>query len=297
LQVTKLAKLLLLVAVLVVGVGPAAADRRAFPRERSVSADFVVALKEKRGSVDKLLASLDVEPRYRFASKALQGFAARLTFRQMQRLLKDPDVNCVCGENWTWIVLYDNRRVAYPDMAARTSALVAKYGFTTTFRYYNGFAAQLSAGQLHGLTTEPDIGLIEPDSYASWAGLRTHDAPGTPQAKWKALGYSYTNEHHPANRIDYARTPAQTARWMSRLRSRDQYALKHLNHSRFGVLAIFTVPRVRFEVYAVLLVKGGLTAQIRRADIGFPVPQYALIRIRKDSLPAPVKALYIDEPG
>jgi hypothetical protein len=79
--VTRLANLLL-VAALIVGVGPAAAHPpiRAFPRERSVSADFVVAMKQKRGSVDKLLASLDVKPRFRFESRALRGFAAKLTF-------------------------------------------------------------------------------------------------------------------------------------------------------------------------------------------------------------------------
>jgi hypothetical protein len=294
--VTRLAKLLL-VAALIVGVGPAAAHRpiRAFPRERHISANFVVAMKQNRGSIDKLLASLDVKPRFRFESRALGGFAAKLTFRQTQRLLQDPNVDCVCSDNWSWIVDYAPV-VAYPDVAQRTSELVAKYGFTTTHRGDHWFSAQLSAAQLHGLTTEPDIQGIEPVRNLSWAGFQPHGTPGAPQAKWKALGYSYyTNEHHPANRIYYARRLDQTARWMSHLRARDQYALKHLNFSRYGALAIFTAPRVPFEVQAVLLVKDGLTAQIRRSDIGFPVPQYALIRIRKGSLPTPVKRLYISE--
>jgi hypothetical protein len=228
--VTKLAKLLLLVAVLVVGVGPAAAHRRAFPHARPFSVDFVVALQPKHGSINKLVASLAVTPRYRFESRALRGFAANLTFRETQRLLQDPNVDCVCPDNWSW---------------------------------------------------------------------RTHDVPGTPQATWKALGYGYTNDHHPANRIYYARTPAQVAPWMSRLRARDQYALKHLNYSRYGVLAIFTGYRGAFEVYAVLLSEpNGLAAMIRHSfEPSFPMQRYALIRIRKDSLPWPVKRLYIGEPG
>jgi len=59
-------------------------------------------------------ASLAVEPRFRFESKALRAFAATLRFRQTQRLLRDPDVDCVCPDNWSWIVDYATV-VAYPD--------------------------------------------------------------------------------------------------------------------------------------------------------------------------------------
>jgi hypothetical protein len=188
--------------------------------------------------------------------------------------------------------------VAYPDVAQRTSELVAKYGFTTTHRGDHWFSAQLSATQLHGLTREPDIQGIEPVRYLSWTGFRPHDTAGTPQAKWKVLSYGITREHHPANRIYYARSPAQTAPWMPRISGRDQYALEHLNYSRYGVVAVFLAPRIQFEVYAVLLANDGLSAQIRSVFfVGFAVPRYALIRIRKDSLPSPVKKLYIGEPG
>ena len=136
----------------------------------------------------------------------------------------------------------------------------------------------------------------------NWAAYRSHDTPGgPPQARWRALGSSYyTTEHHPANRIYYARTFDQAAPWMSHLRARDQDALKRLNFSRYGVLAIFTVPHGPFGAYAVLLVKDGLSVQIRRGtELWVPVPRgrYALIRIPKDSLPSPVKRLYIGEPG
>jgi hypothetical protein len=124
------------------------------------------------------------------------------------------------------------------------------------------------------------------------------DVPGQPQARWKVLSYGITREHHPANRIYYARTPDQTAPWIRRISGRDQNALEHLNFSRYGVVAVFLEPRIQFAVYAVLLAKDGLSAQIRPVFlVGVAVPRYALIRIRKGSLPAPVKRLFIGEPG
>ena len=52
-------------------------------------------------------------------------------------------------------------------------------------------------------------------------------------------------------------------------------------------------------MYAVLLREpNGLAAMIRHPfELSFPMQRYALIRIRKDSLPWPVKRLYIGEPG
>jgi hypothetical protein len=143
-----------------------------------------------------------------------------------------------------------------------------------------------------------------------------------PQADWKLLaGYS-TWKPEKRNRIFYARGPAQTTAW--RLHVYETQATRkalHQNFSRYGLLAIFlTTRQVGFSIDGVYLTgDGALNVQIRSAPpppppvcprLGPPdapdppcattnpvslSAQYRLIAIRKDSLPAPVKRLYITE--
>ena len=147
-------------------------------------------------------------------------------------------------------------------------------------------------------------------------------APKLPQADWKLLaGYS-TWKPETRNRIFYAREAAQTTAWKLHLyeTAATRKAL-HQNFSRYGLLAIFLTDRqVAFTIDGVYLAgDGALSVQIRAAPpppppvcpplgppdaptaactSADPVPsseQYRLIAIRKDSLPGPVKRLYITE--
>jgi hypothetical protein len=124
------------------------------------------------------------------------------------------------------------------------------------------------------------------------------------------------------NRIFYARTPGQVSAWKYHVY--DTYetrAALHQNFSRYGLLAIFLTDRqVAFTIDGIYLAGDGtLSVQIRAAPpppppvcpplgppdapdpactSSDPVPSsavYRLIAIRKDSLPAAVKRLYITE--
>ena len=159
------------------------------------------------------------------------------------------------------------------------------------------------------------------DNPPSGPPTTTH-APARQQADWKLLaGYS-TWEPEKRNRIFYARVSAQTTAWKLHLyeTAATRKAL-HQNFSRYGLLAIFLTDRqVAFTIDGVYLAgDGALSVQIRAAPpppppvcpplgppdapdapctTADPVPSsevYRLIAIRKDSLPAPVKRLYITE--
>jgi hypothetical protein len=148
-----------------------------------------------------------------------------------------------------------------------------------------------------------------------------HLAPHLPQADWRLVaGYS-TWEPEKRNRIFYARTPAQTTRWKLHVyETEETRKALHLNFSRYGLLAIFLSSWEQGSTIAgvYLAGNGALDVRIRAApppeppdcpptvppggpDAPCPVfgtgtsPQYRLIAIRKDSLPGPVKRLYITE--
>jgi hypothetical protein len=146
-------------------------------------------------------------------------------------------------------------------------------------------------------------------------------APRMRQADWKLLaGYS-TWKPENRNRIFYARVPAQTTAWKLHLYETEatRKAL-HLNFSHYGLLAVFLSSWEPGSTIAGVYVAedGALNVQIRAApppeppdcppplspgatdapclaSVPGPGPQYRLIAIRKDSLPAPVQRLYISE--
>ena len=148
-----------------------------------------------------------------------------------------------------------------------------------------------------------------------------HDPP-LPQADWKLVaGYS-TWKPEKRNRIFYARVPAQTTRWKLHVyETEETRKALHLNFSRYGLLAVFLSSWEPGSTIAgvYLAEDGALNVQIRAApppeppdcpptvppggpDAPCPVsllpgpgPEYRLIAIRKGSLPAPVKRLYIAE--
>jgi hypothetical protein len=148
----------------------------------------------------------------------------------------------------------------------------------------------------------------------------TRSAP-LPQANWKLLAGFGTWRPEKRNRIFYARVPAQTNAWKLHLyETEDTRRALRQNFSRYGLLAIFLEswqPGSTIEgVY--LAGDGALSVQIRGApppeppycpppgppdapdgacvvSVMAPTPQYRLIAIRKDSLLAPVRRLYITE--
>jgi hypothetical protein len=146
-----------------------------------------------------------------------------------------------------------------------------------------------------------------------------HDPP-LPQADWKLEAGFSTWAPEKRNRIFYARTAAETSAWKLHLfETQATRKALHQNFSRYGLLAVFLSswePGSKIDgVY--LTGDGALSVQIRAAlppappDCPPPVspdapdaacsatpgpgPQYRLIAIRKGSLPAPVKRLYITE--
>lgn len=144
-----------------------------------------------------------------------------------------------------------------------------------------------------------------------------------PRADWKLVAGYGTWKPEQRNRIFYARTPGQVSAWKYHVY--DTYetrAALHQNFSRYGLLAVFLSSwEPGYTIAGVYLAEdGALNVQIRTApppeppdcppttvppggpDAPCPVsllpgpgPEYRLIAIRKDSLPAPVKRLYITE--
>jgi hypothetical protein len=147
-------------------------------------------------------------------------------------------------------------------------------------------------------------------------------APVVPlhQADWKLEAGFSTWAPEKRNRIFYARVAAQTTAWKLHLyeTAATRKAL-HQNFSRYGLLAIFVSKwEEGSTIDGVYLADGALNIQIRAAPPPEPPdcpptvppggpdapcpsfgtgtsPQYRLIAIRKDSLPAPVQRLYITE--
>jgi hypothetical protein len=142
-----------------------------------------------------------------------------------------------------------------------------------------------------------------------------------PQADWKLVAGYGTWKPEQRNRIFYARTPGQVSAWKYHVYDTSETrAALHQNFSRYGLLAIFLSNWEPGSTIAgvYLAGDGALNVQIRAApppqppdcpptvpsggpDVPCPVsvagpsPQYRLIAIRKGSLPAPVKRLYISE--
>jgi hypothetical protein len=130
------------------------------------------------------------------------------------------------------------------------------------------------------------------------------------QADWKLVAKGYPSGEVSADRIYYARVPTQTAVWKWRM-PRVHASLRQ-DFSRYGFLAVFLKPRlgpIIDNIYP--FADGRLNLNIHSfpapafpscelpCDPRPPPPQEApvflLISIRKDSLPAPVKRLYINE--
>jgi len=151
------------------GLATAAHARLADPADRLLPDTNVFVLRDGSGPVAAVLARYRITPQYRYESRAISAFAARLTRSQWRRLVRDPAVSDVCPGRWGWIVQYDYGVV---DTDKRTNQLELKYGFRTRHRYQfpPGFAATLSPRQLRGLSREPDVELIEPDRLASYSG-------------------------------------------------------------------------------------------------------------------------------
>jgi hypothetical protein len=99
---------------------------------------------------------------HRYDSRTLRGFAAVLDWSQLAGLNDIPNLS-VTPDPWVYIVFY----VDGVDVEARTNELVRRYGFTTRFRYHalGGFSAELTAAQLQGVASEPDIELISPNHH------------------------------------------------------------------------------------------------------------------------------------
>ena len=148
------------------------------------------------------------------------------------------------------------------------------------------------------------------------------DVTPLPQADWKLVAGSFTWKPESRNRIFYLRTPGQVSAWKYHVYDTDETrAALHQNFSRYGLLAVFIASWQQGSTIAgvYLAGDGALNVQIRAAPppeppdcpptvppSGLPapcdvslcrdqVPQYRLIAIAKDSLPTPVKRLYITE--
>jgi hypothetical protein len=141
----------------------------------------------------------------------------------------------------------------------------------------------------------------------------TTHIPARHQADWKLVSEAITPV--PVNRIFYARVPSQTNAWKSRLSLYDRTSQVQQDFTHTGLLAIFLTSRaLDFTIDGVYASEdGSLSVQIRAGPPPPPPPctgevcvvpiirtipggsLYLLIAIRKDSLPAPVKRLYISE--
>jgi hypothetical protein len=134
-----------------------------------------------------------------------------------------------------------------------------------------------------------------------------------PQADWKVVARGYPSGDVSVNRIYYARVPEQMAVWKWRM-PRVHASLRQ-DFSRYGFLAVFLTPRLGPIIDGIYpFADGRLYLHIRALPPPvFPscgpgpcpsippppqeAPVFLLISIRKDSLPAPVKRLYISEVG
>jgi hypothetical protein len=144
----------------------------------------------------------------------------------------------------------------------------------------------------------------------------TTHVPARHQADWKLVSEAITPV--PANRIFYARVPSQKNDCKSRLSLYDRTSQVQQDFRHTGLLAIFLTSRaLDFTIDGVYASEdGSLRVQIRAGPPPPPPPPpctgevcvvvpiirtipegslYLLIAIRKGSLPAPVKRLYITE--
>jgi hypothetical protein len=132
-----------------------------------------------------------------------------------------------------------------------------------------------------------------------------HAVPPPPQADWTLLVSGDLRGPWADNRIFYARTRADTKKWLRYLIPRPSYRrrFQHLNFSKYGLLAIFHKPLFEAEAsvrYVSLLpVALGVTLEIHQRGQGGHVPvvrvPFILIRVKKDSVPNRLRALYIYE--
>jgi hypothetical protein len=165
------------------------------------------------------------------------------------------------------------------------------------------------------VTTAPTPTLPLADGNPPPGPPATIHVPARHQADWKLVSEAITPV--PANRIFYARVPSQTNAWKSRLSLYDRTSQVQQDFTHTGLLAIFLTSRaLGFTIDGVYASEdGSLTVQIRAAPPPPPPPPpctsevcavpiipgiaggsvYLLIAVRKGSLPAPVKRLYIAE--
>jgi hypothetical protein len=128
--------------------------------------------------------------------------------------------------------------------------------------------------------------------------------PMRPSVTWTLLAAgNYRGRGPLRNRIYYARTAAQAARWLFPVRH-DRQLLRHLNFTKYGVLAIYHLPVGcrRLSLQRVMPFEGGiLTAELLYQDPSGHVcvvsTPYILARIEKNSLSQRVSRLHILEHG
>lgn len=122
---------------------------------------YVVSGADGAGTI-QLERDLGFVSDHRYDTRTLKGFATVLDWSQLVWLNDRPHLS-VTPDPWVYIVFY----VDGVDVEARTNELVRRYGFTTRFRYnaLGGFSAELTAPQLGGIASQPDIGLISPNHY------------------------------------------------------------------------------------------------------------------------------------
>jgi hypothetical protein len=132
-----------------------------------------------------------------------------------------------------------------------------------------------------------------------------------PRAKWSPLGDgSVFRDKMPwtDNRIYYARTPAQTERWLPYVEANDRPAIRRTNFSKYGILVVFHRGPAGLALEAIYFKQKGLRAQVGVTPwcAGLaPAPcsgppaslwgAYVIAKVRKAQLPTPVRLLYISE--
>jgi hypothetical protein len=122
---------------------------------------YVVSGLDEAGTA-QLERDLGFAPDFRYDTRTLKGFAAVLDWSQLAALNSRPDL-AVTPDPWVYIVFYADG----VDVEGRTNELARRYGFTPRFRYdaLGGFSAELTAAELGGIASEPDIVLISPNHY------------------------------------------------------------------------------------------------------------------------------------
>ena len=135
----------------------------------------------------------------------------------------------------------------------------------------------------------------------------SHSIVPVRQVDWELVARTYPMDSDVnANRILYARRPRQAAAW-GRLKYGPADAALRQDFSRYGLLAVFLTRQFQVNIDRVDIAGGdGLNVKLDFLPVTnwedcpagciptpYPSAQFLLIRIRKDSLTAPPKRLYI----